>query len=196
MALDFVALRTTIISAINQAIGDDLSQTVNPETGESYGTIFKARPNPELPVPSYPYAVIDLLSISDTDWYLTNLVYDEDTDLWQYETHRTLEYQISIFGDEVMTLGDTLKSSFRRAEIIELLANGGIGIADVQQVTINPELLQTDFLEVSVVILTVRVNDIYVDENTGSIEYIILDGELTGSLSSDPLEINIDTTES
>lgn len=70
MALDLKELRKVIIDSVKASIGGDLAQTENTDTNETYGTVFNARPNPELPVPEYPYAVLDILSIKDTDWYL------------------------------------------------------------------------------------------------------------------------------
>lgn len=194
MALDFKAIRTTVIETIQLAIGPLLSQQFNPVLQQSYGTVFNARPNPELPVPTYPYAVVDITSSEDTDWFLTNLVHDLSTDKWQWETHKTVSLQISIFGGDAIQIGETLKTAYRRDDVLEILINGDIALADVQTTQILPELIQTDWLEVSFLQLTIRVNDIFIDQNLQSVESVILDGELTGSLSSDPIEIHIDTT--
>lgn len=195
MALDFTAIRTTVIESVQQAIGSQLSQQTNPVLMETYGTIFNARPNPELAVPEYPYAIVDILSSEDTDWFLTNLVFDRDTEKWQYETHKTLELQISIFGGDAIQIGENLKTAYRRDDMILILERGDIALADVQSTQILPELLQTDFLEVAFVILTIRVNDIFVDPTVESIENVITEGELEGTISGDPLIISIDTTQ-
>ena len=195
MALDFTAIRTTVIASVQQAIGSQLSQQFNPVLQQSYGTIFNARPNPELAVPTYPYAVIDILSSEDTDWFLQNLNYDSGTDQFSYQTSKTLTIQISIFGGNAIQIGENLKTAYRRDDMIEILAIGELGIADVQSTQILPELLQTDFLEVAFVQLSIRVNDIFVDPSLESIENVILDGELEGTTSGNPLTIHIDTTQ-
>ncbi len=194
MALDFNAIRKVIIDSIKLSIGDQLSQTTNPVTTETYGMVFNARPNPELPIPEYPYAVVDILSSADVDWYLTNLRNDVDTGEWQYETHKSLEFQVTIFGGKAIQLAEQLKTSYRRDDVLEILLLGDLALADADTVLIQPELLQTDFLEVGVVKLTVRVNDVFIDPSLETIENVILDGTLEGTVSGDPLIINIDTT--
>ncbi len=200
MALDFKEIRKVVIDTVKLAIGDLLTQTTNPQTQETYGIVFNARPNPELPVPDYPYAVLDILTSNDTDWYLTALTYDDGDDEFAYNTHKTLEVQVSIYGSNT-TLGlraidiaENLKTAYRRDDMIALLRAGGIGLGDVETVQILPELLQTDFLEAAFVQMSLRVNDMFVDPNLESIENVIIDGELTGSLNSDPILIDIDTT--
>lgn len=195
MALDFTAIRTTVINSIKLSIGDQLSQTYNPDLDVEYGTVLNARPNPEKAIPDYPYAVLDITGSSDTDWYLTAQRYDEITDDWQYETSKTLDLQITIYGGNAIQIAEELKTSYRRDDMISLLRAGGIGIGDVQQVQILPELLQTDFLEVAFVQLTIRVTDTYVDESLESIENVVLDGELDCTLSGNPINIFIDTSD-
>lgn len=192
--LDYKEIRKTIIDSIKAAIGDDLSQTTNPATNETYGMVFNARPNPELPVPDYPYAVLDILGSKDTDWYLTDLTYDSAEDKFNYNTHKTLTMQVTIYGGDAMQLADKLSTAYRRDDILEILINGGLGLGDVENVQITPDLLQTDWLEIAFIQLSVRVNDKYVDPDLQSIENVIMDGELTGSLNSDPILIHIDTT--
>ncbi len=194
MALNFTDIRTTVIASIQLAIGSQLSQQTNPVLMTTYGTVFNARPNPELPVPEYPYAVLDILSSADTDWFLTNLVWDNTSEEWQYETHKTLEMQISIYGGNAIQIGENLKTAYRRDDVLAILIDGNIALADVQSTQILPELLQTDFLEVAFVQMSIRVNDVFVDPTLESIENVIMDGTLTGSLDSDPITIHIDTT--
>ncbi len=194
MALDFKEIRKTVIDSVKEAIGDDLTQVDNPITSETYGAVFNARPNPEKPIPDYPYAVLDVLSVRDTDWYLTQKVYDQQTDQFQFETHMTIEMQISIYGGDAIMLAEKLKVSYRREDIIAILREGGLGIADVQSVEILPELLQTDFLEAAFIKLSVRVCDVHIDPVSDIIEDAIVDGELVCTKSGDPLPIHIDTT--
>ena len=194
MAIDLKEIRKTVIDTIKLAIGDDLSQEYNPDLDESYGMVFNARPNPEKAIPDYPYAVLDIKGIQDVDWYLTQLVFDEVTDKFQYETHKQIDMQITVYGGDATSLANKLATAYRRDDMIIVLTNGGLALADVQNTQILPELLQTDFLEVSFVQLSVRVNDISVDPTLESIENVILNGELNGTLSGDPLEVHIDTT--
>ena len=198
MALDFREIKKTIIDSIKAAVGDDLYQTYNPILDESYGTVFMARPNPELPKPPYPYAVVDITGVKDTDWHLTNLVYDEDQDRFQYETHRTLDIQISIFGDQqnpssAMNIANKLEVAYRMEGITQILIEGGLGLVRVQPVQILPELLQTDYLEVPFRKMSVRVNDVYIDTDSEAIETIVLDGELEDAIQ-DELIVTVDTT--
>ena len=195
MAIDLKEVRKTVIDSIKLAIGDDLSQTTNPVTQETYGLVMNARPNPEKPVPEYPYAVLDVLAIDDTDWYLTALNYDSGSDRLRYETHKTITMQISIFGGDAILLGNKLATAYRRDDMITLLREGEIGIADVQNVQILPELLQTDWLEAAFVQLTVRVNDIFIDPESEIIDAVILDGELECTGTGTPIPIHIDTTQ-
>ena len=190
MALDFQEIKKTIIDSVKKAIGDQLSQTTNPATGETYGMVFNARPNPELPVPDYAYAVLDLTALEDVDWYLQSLSYNEDTQLYEYRTPKKLTFQVSVFGGGGMTLANQLATAYRRDDILEILSDGGLGVDDVEQVTILPELLQTDFLEVGIVSLTIRAMDIYSDSTVGSIETVTVTGELTCNLSDEPLYVN------
>jgi hypothetical protein len=194
MALDFREIRKTVIASINAAIGSDLSQTYNPVLDESYGTILTARPNKELPVPEYPYAVLDITGVKDTDWHITNMSYDDELNKFYYETHRTLDMQISIYGGDAISLANKLVVAYRVDTIREILISGGLGLVDVKQVQILPELLQTDFLEVAFVKLSVRANDKTVDEDLTSIDDIVLTGELEGALVQDPMTISVDTT--
>lgn len=196
MALDLREIKKTIISSIKASIGSDLAQQYNPVLGVSYGTVFQARPNPELPVPEYPYAVIDITGINDTDWYLTNFVFNEDVGHYQYETHTTLDIQVSIYGENALYLAQKLKASYRRQDILCIISDGGLGIGDVETVNINPELLQTDFLEVGFVQMTVRANDIYIDEDdtVGDFNTVDMDGELYCNKGDDPIPVNVYVT--
>lgn len=192
MALDINAIRKTVIDSVKAAIGSDLSQTYNPALDESYGTVLVARPNKEMPIPAYPYAVLDILSIKDTDWHVTNLVFDEDADRFVWETHRTLDMQISIFGGDAISIGNKLEVAYRMDSIREILIEGGLGLVDVYQVQILPELLQTDWLEVAVVKLSVRANDKYTDPVVEAIESVSLTGEIEDALVLDPMTITVD----
>jgi hypothetical protein len=194
MALNYKAIHKTVIDSIKAAIGSDLAQTTNPDTLETYGIVLRSRPNPAISIPEYPYAVLDILGSRDTDWYLTELAYDEQTDEFEYRTHKTLDMQISIFGGDANEIGEKLHTSYRREDILEILSNGGLGLADIGSVQIIPELLQTDWLEASFIQLSIRVNDKYVNPELESIENVILDGDLEGTISGDPLTIHIDTT--
>jgi len=191
MALDFKEIRKTIIDAVKASIGDDLSQTTNPVTQETYGMVFNARPNPELPVPEYSYAVLDITGVDDTDWYLTNLNYNESSGSYCYETSKTLNVQISIFGSDALLLSEKLKTSFRRQSILDIISEGGLGIGDIQNVQILPELLQTDWLESAFLQMTIRANDVYEDTDLSAIQAVVVHGELECSLSSDPMDIDI-----
>lgn len=191
MALDLNAIRKTVIDSVKAAIGSDLSQTYNPVLEESYGTVLVARPNGELPIPNYPYAVLDVLSIRDTDWHITNLVYDEDADKFVWETHRTLDMQISIYGGDAISLANKLEVAYRMDSIREILIEGGLGLVDVRQVQILPELLQTDWLESAFIKLSVRANDKYTDPELGAIESVVITGELEDAAVLDPMTITV-----
>ncbi len=194
MALDINAIRKVIIDSVKHSIGDLLSQTYNPVTEEYYGMVFNARPNPELPVPEYPYAVVDVRTSGDVDWYLTNLRNDVNTDVWQYETHVVLDVTVTVYGGEAIQLAEQIKTSYRRDDVLNILRLGDIAIGDIDTVQIQPELLQTDFLEVGIMVMSIRVCDVYIDTSLETIENVILEGELDGTVSGDPLVINIDTT--
>lgn len=185
MALDLKAIRRTVIDSVRQSIGTQLTQQVNPTTQESYGIVLNARPNPSIAQPDFPYAVLDVTSISDTDWFLTNLVFDEDLDRWQYETHKTLEMSITIYGDGALSLADQLATSYRRYDMLDVLSDGDVSLAEVNTVTILPELMQTDWLDVGVVTLSVRANDIYVDPDMESIEAVYIEGTLNDAATGD-----------
>jgi len=198
VALDYKEIRKTIIDTVKAAIGDDLTQMTNPVSTETYGLVMNARPNPEKPIPSYPYAVLDITGTRDTQWHTTNLTYDGLTDFWEYDTHKTMDLQITVYGNnatmDAHEIAEKLATSYRRDDIREILSLGDLGLVDVEAVQIQPELLQTDFLEVSVVQMSIRVNDKFVDPSMESIEDVILHGELDCTVSGDPLDIDIDTT--
>jgi len=195
VALDLNAIRKTVIDSVKAAIGSDLSQTYNPALDKTYGTVLTARPNGELPIPDYPYAVLDILSIRDTDWHITNLVYDEVNDKFVWETHRTLDMQISIYGNGVsqdaISLANKLEVAYRMDSIREILIEGGLGLVDVRQVQILPELLQTDWLETAFIKLSVRANDKYTDPDLEAIESVVITGELEDALVLDPMTITV-----
>jgi len=191
VALDLNAIRKTVIDSVKAAIGSDLSQTYNPVLDETYGTVLMARPNGELPVPEYPYAVLDILSIRDTDWHITNLIYDEVNDKFIWETHRTLDMQISIYGTDALSLANKLEMAYRMDSIREILIEGGLGLVDVRQVQILPELLQTDWLESAFIKLSVRANDKYTDPDLGAIESVVITGELEDALVLYPMTITV-----
>jgi len=195
VALDLKAIRKTVIDSIKAAVGDDLSQTFNPALNETYGTVLIARPNGELPIPEYPYAVLDILGIRDTAWYLTTRTYDETTGKFSWETHRTLDIQISIYGDnnllDALSIANKLSVSYRMESIQQILIDGGLGLASVDQVQILPELLQTDWLNVAFLKLSIRANDKYVDADLAAIESINITGGLYDATVIDPLPITI-----
>lgn len=194
MALDLKEIRKVVIDSIKAAIGSDLAQSYNPALDVTTGIVMNARPNPDKAIPDYPYAVLDVTNIKDDDWHVTNVSYDSNTDIHQYETHKQIDMQISIYGGDATSIASKLATAYRRDDVLEILALGAVGLKDVQQTQILPELLQTDFLEVSFVQLTIRVNDIFVDPLLESIEDVILDGELEESILGAPIDINIDTT--
>jgi len=194
VALDLREIKKTVIDSIKAAIGDDLSQTYNSVLDESYGTVLLARPNKELPTPAYPYAVLDVTAIENVGNHLTFLYYDTDLDQFVYETHKNIDMQVSIYGTGAMQLANKLEGAYRIDVIREILINGGLGLGDVQQVQILPELLQTDFLEVAFIKLSVRASDRYVDVDLTSIDDVVLTGELYDATIVDPLTITVDTT--
>lgn len=194
MALDIREIKKTVIDSVKASIGSLLSQTTNPQTQETYGLVMLARPNPEKPIPEYPYAVLDLLSVKDDDWYTTNFVQDSVTGEYQYETHKELDFQVTIYGGDAIAIAEQLATSYRRDDILLVLTQGGIALRDVETVTINPELLQTDFLEVGVVKLSVRANDIYIDPSIECIENVVMTGTLERYEGDpDPLTVDVDT---
>lgn len=194
MALDMREIKKTVIDSVKASIGSLLTQETNQATQETYGLVMLARPNPEKPIPAYPYAVLDLLSVKDDDWHTTNFVQSEVTGDFQYETHKELEFQITIYGGDAIAIAEQLATSYRRDDILLVLKQGSIALRDVETVTINPELLQTDFLEVGVVKLSIRANDIYIDPNIECIEDVVMAGTLERYEGDpDPLTVNVDT---
>ncbi len=196
MAIDLDSIRETIILSIKHSIGDDLAQGINDDTGLDEGIVLLSRQ--DLPESMYPYAILDLLLIDDTDWHLTSRGFNEDSD-YEYNTHKTLQFQITVYGNhelggEAIQIINKLESSYRREDMLDILKAGLVSLAKIEQVMIMPELLQTDYLEVSAIKLSVRVNDKYVDPDLESIEDVKIQGELTCNLDDDPIEINIDTT--
>lgn len=193
MALDLNAIRKTIIDSIKAAIGDDLSQTHNPVLNKTYGTVLLARPNGEIPIPQYPYAVLDIIGITDTAGYLTSRYYDDSLGKFIWETHRTLDIQISIYGDnnssDAISIANKLHVSYRMDSILQILIDGGLGLARIESVRILPELLQTDWLNVAVLKLSVRASDKHIDENLTSIESIVTTGQLYDASIIDPLTV-------
>lgn len=194
MALNFKEIRKTVIDSVKAAIGSDLSQTTNPITQETYGMVLNTRPDPEIAVPAYPYAVLDVLSVRDTDWHTTSQYYDDELGGLVYETSKTIDFQVTIYGGDAISIGAKLQTAYRRGDIRAILLSGGLGLVRVHGVQILPELVQTDWLEVSPVQLSMRVNDIEIDLNVGSIESVEVDGVLEDNLSEDPLEIQISVT--
>lgn len=196
MALNLREIKKVIIDSVKASIGDQLTQETNPVTLETYGMVLNARPNPEISVPDYPYAIVDLISTQDDDWYLTNHCWNETDQAFEYQTHKLLTFQITIFGGEALGLAEALLTSYRRDDILQILADGGLGFAEAETTTILPELLQTDWLDVGVVKMSVRANDIYSDTSTEIIENVVMDGELYHyDGDPDPLSITVDTTE-
>lgn len=201
--IDINSLRTTVIASIQEAIGPLLSQTYNPAEDASYGTILAARPNPELPAPPYPYAVIDLVGNEAIGSLTTNLKWDTVTDSAQYESHKQLTYQVTIYADRSQTQGDsiqianTLATSYRREKLRNILVRGGCSLASIEPITLASELLQTGFIEVSVVLMRVRTNDILIDPTSEAIEAVNIEGDLD-RFPDDPsplqVAINVDTT--
>ena len=194
MALDLREIRKTVIDSIKLAIGSDLSQTTNPVSLETYGMVLNARPNPEKAIPDYPYAVLDITNIEDTAWHITTKTYDETLDEWKYETSKTLQMQVSIYGGDAIQIGNKLSTAYRREDVRGILNSGNLALAEVASVKILPELLQTDFLEAAFISLTIRTYDVSVDPELESIEFVIMDGELECLDDCDPTLIHIDTT--
>ena len=146
------------------------------------------------PIPDYPYAVIDLVSSQDVDWFTTQFVQDDQTGEFRYETHKELAFQITIYGGDAIAIAEQLSTSYRRDDILLIISQGGLGLSDVETVNIDPELLQTDFLEVGVVRLSVRANDIYTDPSIECIENVVMDGTLSRYEGDpDPLTMTVDT---
>lgn len=194
MALDYKEIRKTIIDSVKLAVGSQLTQTTNPITQETYGTVFNARPNPELPMPDYPFAVLDILTVQDTDWYTSDLGWNENLQMWVYATSKTLQVQVSVYGKDSMQIAENLQTAYRRQDVLDVLAGGQIGLASVQQTQLLPELLQTDFLEAAFVQMTLRIMDSYADPSLESIERIILDGQLEPTKDGNPIDVHVDVS--
>ena len=100
-----------------------------------------------------------------------------------------------MYGGDAISLATKLATAYRREGMLQILYDGGLGLVDVEQTQINPELLQTDWLEVSFVQLSVRVNDVDVDPDIESIEQVDITGELDctilGEPDENPLEVDI-----
>lgn len=197
MALDLEQIKETIIKSIKHSIGDQLFQAENPDTGQEEGMVLQTRQ--DIPEQMYPYVLLDLLEIKDTDWYLTSMCYDETEDKHGYNTHKDLRFQISVYGNiehggEAMYLANCLATSYRREDMLMILREGNVSLGNVEEVPLAAELLATDYLEGAFLRMTVRVNDLYIDPELQSIENVIIEGELDCNRGEDPLDVNVDTT--
>ena len=191
MTLVLNDVKTIIVNTIKLAVGPDLKQAKNPDTGDMEGIVIQARKGK--PMKKYPHACIDLLTIGDIGHPLTATTYDADADDWAVNTHQEISFQIKVLGGDATQIAQKLKTAYRRTDMLAILRLGGLGLAEVKQVTILPELLQTDFLEVGIVNLSVRVNDRTVDTSIENIEYVQLTGTLETGISGD-IAVSVDTT--
>lgn len=180
--IDLEALKTTVAASIRLIIGTDLSQQANPASPlVTWGTVLNKRPNPKAPLPEYPYALMDILGIRNTEYYITDSYYSVEEGGMVYITHRLVELQVSLYGENSMQLCNKLDVGYRKPWVIDYLSSNDVGLFNIEAIQSIPEEYETNFIERAVLVLTLNVNDIEIEvdeELASSIETINGTGEL------------------
>lgn len=199
--IDMTVLKRAVADNIRLIIGSDLSQQTDPDAPlVTYGTVLNKRPNPKAPIPDYPYALIDVLGIRDTESYLVDTYFDDAEGGIVYITHRLVDVQISLYGETSMQLASKLSVGYRKPDVIDSMSTANIGLYNVEAVQNVPEEYDTNFVERAVMVLTLNVKDveIIVDEELAStIEIVNSNSELEryeDALDPLPVVLAADTT--
>lgn len=167
MAVNFDNIYLAVWNAISASIGqstDDLARL------GGVPAIVRAREsNTELP---FPYATMDIITVTDTNSYLTNK-YTNNQGHIIYDTHKNVNVQISVRGPQQVSYGlaQRVHKSFTfDSTRAGLRTTAQAVIASITDVTPTPDVLGTENLEANSFNIVLRVNDRDTDTSVTPLE--------------------------
>ena len=194
MALDIKSITNTFIAIAAKEVGSQLS-TIR-KSGADVPAVILARDTQTSP--SYPYIVVDIITIDDNGGYLTGEGINDDGDPY-FSSHYRLLFQYTVYGPDSLSIAHELKGKFRVDRVLNDVKVGtGGALEDVFTVTSLPERLSSRYLEVAAFNLSLSLTDTVVDVETGVIETIDLTGEVLldeEDTFDNTLDINISVTD-
>ncbi len=160
---------------VDARIGSDLSKV------GSHTSIFQARSG--FTKPKVPYATLDILSINNTNAFITNLTNNDDGSV-TYETHKSIPITIQIRSKDGSSynLANKLHKAFTFDTVRDkLYADLSAVVIDIGSVDRVPDVLSTKYVEFCTFTVTLGINDIEADNTLG---YITEVEQPTGGLTS------------
>lgn len=184
--LDLSRIYRVTRNFIKDTIGDDLSKD-----GGGNPAIIKARSKGSRP--RYPFATMDILTITNANSYLTNRTVNE---LGQtvYETHKLITIQLSVRANsnESYELTERLNKALTFLPVQDtFIRDGEARVVSTEGTTATPDPLSDRLQEFNSFNLVLGVSDIDTDTNSVPIENIELNGTVT---SPEGTEYPSDTT--
>lgn len=153
--------------------------------------VYKSRPD-DTDKPDYPFIVLDLLSIDQTDAWELNKRADPITGDYIVDTNYDLLLSYTVYGDQAMTIANQLEGYFRLNRVLDTLCentNGG-NLVQTFPVQSIPQELANKFVDAASFDLIFTVTDTITDTETGTIDEINLTGELN-RIEDDPSPLPI-----
>ena len=177
---------STLVSIISDYVGDKLSTLTTP-SGVATTTPSVYVANQNIPEPALPFITVDFLYSDDNNGatFETGIVGvtddDDNTEYYPY-TDVYLEYSVNIKceGEDSHKIIREVRNIFHLDEVREALSEGCYSTVQMLgQVKRVPDIIDTNYREISSTMFTFNTIDRYVDTSGTYIETVVYEGNLS-----------------
>lgn len=198
MALNIDGVKGSLVTTCAALVGDKLSEVKTQSSTRP--AVFKARQKP--PRPEFPYISLDYLGSTPQGLNYRSSYFDDNKDL-VYEYTKTLRFYIDVHSDTengsdeiAIDLKDLLLTQ-KGKDLLEQYAENNydvlVSVVNTIGPSFNPSLMNTDYEEVSRILIDLSVVNVLVDETVGEITSTEVNGELYEDYdqSEPPVDITV-----
>lgn len=188
--IDLSAVYRTTRSFIASTIGSELSTGSNGNPA-----IIKARSKGSRP--EYPFATMDILTITDANSYLTNRS-TNDAGQTVYATHKLITMQLSVRANSKQSyeLTERLNKALTFLPVQDtFITDGNACVVSTEGITATPDPLADRLQEFNSFNLVLGVDDVDTDANSFPLEAVTITATVTDPDGTEyPATIPVDTT--
>lgn len=181
------SITTSLIGIIEDAVGTDLS-TIDIE-GSPYPAIIKDRQSGTMP--EYPYIVVDFLTDTDVDGWLTSSTVDTNDNV-EYITDKLLFFRLTCYGKNGHEIMSKMKSKLRFDSLRnKLRSETDAAFTEESAVQEIPQLKSVDYIDNGFMDITLSYVDTEADTASTIIEVIEVNGTVDDVLGNTITTINV-----
>lgn len=144
--------------------------------GSEFPAVIRSRQ--DAPIPDYPYIRVDIIDTTQTSGWKLGEGVDDDGNTY-IENGFKLLLQYTVYGGHAISIAHQLRASFALQSVLDKICLETMGtFEDAQPVINNPQIGETQSLEVAAFNFTFNITDRVVDIETGTFDTIRIEGEL------------------